>query len=80
MTELKQKSGYSFVYEGTDINTTKKVNVNATTLRQAVDQILEGQQVSYEIKDKNIIVSQKKNKGYHPYFHTGKKHCGHRDR
>ena len=37
MTELKQKSGYSFVYEGTDINTTKKVNVNATTLRQAVD-------------------------------------------
>lgn len=62
MTELKQKSGYSFVYEGTDINTTKKVNVNATTLRQAVDQILEGQQVSYEIKDKNIIVSQKKTK------------------
>ena len=59
MTELKQKSGYSFVYEGSDINVGKKVNVNANTVSQAVEQILAGQHVSYRINGKSIIVSKK---------------------
>lgn len=59
MTELKQKSGYSFVYEGSDINVGKKVNVNASTVSQAVEQILAGQNVSYRINGKSIIVSKK---------------------
>lgn len=58
MAELKQKSGYSFVLEAGDVNLSKKVSVNATTLQQAIEQILSGQNTSYEIKGKNIIVSK----------------------
>ena len=60
MTELKQKSGLSFVYEESDINTNQKVDVDATSLDQAVDQIFRGQNVSYEIKGKNIILQKTK--------------------
>lgn len=59
MTELRQKSGYSFVFESADVNTDKVVSVNAKDVKQAVEQILHGQNVSYEIKGKNIVVSQK---------------------
>lgn len=59
MTELKQKSGYSFVFEAGDVDTNKKVSVDATDLKQAIGQILERQSVSYEIKGKNIVISQK---------------------
>ena len=58
MTALKQKSGYSFVYEANDINTDKIVNVDAKTLNQAVTQILSGQDVSYEIKGKSIVIKK----------------------
>lgn len=56
MIELQSKSGYSFVYETADLNTKKEVSVNASQLEEAVKQILMGQDVSYEIKDKNIVV------------------------
>lgn len=63
MTELKQMSGYSFVYEADDLNTSKRVSINATTVNQAVDQILKGQEVTYEINGKNIIISRIRNAG-----------------
>lgn len=59
MTELKQQSGYSFVYEGSDINVTKTVSVNAGNLEQAIAQILEGQNVTYTIKGKSVVVSKR---------------------
>ncbi len=62
MTELRQKSGYSFVFESADVNTDKVVSVNAKDVKQAVEQILHGQNVTYEIKGKNIVVSQKAGK------------------
>ena len=58
MAELRQKSGYSFVFEAGDLNTQKIVSVNATNIKQAIEQILQGQNLSYEIKGKNIIVSK----------------------
>ena len=58
MAELRQKSGYSFVFEAGDLNTQKVVSVNATNIKQAIEQILQGQNLSYEIKGKNIIVSK----------------------
>lgn len=61
MAELKQKSGYSFVYEKNDVNTSKIVNVNATELKQAINQILVGQNVKHEIKGKSIVVSKVSN-------------------
>ena len=58
MTELREKSGYSFVFAASDVNTQKVVNVNAKDLKQAIGQILDGQNVSYQIKGKNIVVSK----------------------
>jgi len=55
---MKSSTGYSFVYAAGDIDTQKKVSVNATDLKQAVDQILAGQSLSYEIQGKNVIVSK----------------------
>ncbi|MCH3994203.1 MAG: TonB-dependent receptor [Prevotella sp.] len=56
MTELKQRTGYSFVYEGADLNTKKKISVNAQSLDAAVRQILYGQDAVYEIQGKSIII------------------------
>ena len=53
---VQKESGYSFVYISTDLNTKNKVNVKSTTLKEAVEQILHGQPVSYEIKGKNVVV------------------------
>ena len=58
MNELKKESGYSFVYVSGDINTNKQVTVKAKQLDDAIKQILDGQEVTYEIKGKNIVVKK----------------------
>lgn len=58
MTELREKSGYSFVFAAADVNTHKVINVNAKDLKQAIGQILDGQNLSYQIKGKNIVVAK----------------------
>ncbi len=58
ITELQTKSGYSFVYMADDIDTGKNVSVNASQLDDAIKQILKGQDVTYEIQGKNIIVKK----------------------
>lgn len=71
MTELKQKSGYSFVYEANDIQTEKSVSVDANTLKDAIEQILKDQNVSYEISGKNIIVRKKGTSGSNAMASSG---------
>ena len=56
MTELQAKSGYSFVYIAGDMDTDRKVSVDADQLQEAIKQILQGQQVTYEIQGKNVVV------------------------
>ncbi len=58
MTELQTKSGYSFVYIAGDLDTNRTVSVNAGELKDAVAQILKGQNVSYEIQGKNIVIKK----------------------
>lgn len=58
MSEIKDKSGYSFVYSTDDLNTSKQVTVKAEQLDDAIKQILDGQEVTYEIKGKNIIIKK----------------------
>lgn len=58
MTELQTKSGYSFVYIAGDVDTNRIVSINASRLKDAVAQILKGQNVSYEIQGKNIVVKK----------------------
>lgn len=60
--QLKQNSGYSFVFEVGDLDTRKLISVNANQrpVDEVVKQILKDQNVSYEIKDKNIVVTRAK--------------------
>lgn len=59
LSQLQHKCGYSFVYEVNDLNTNKRVNVKAESCEDAIAQVLKGQNVSYVIKDKNVIISRK---------------------
>ena len=56
MVQLKNTTGYSFVYEAGDVDTKRVVSVAATNLNTAVRQILSGQNLTYEIQGKNIVV------------------------
>ena len=58
MDALKKQSGYSFVFSSEDVDTKKKVSVDADDqkVEEVVRQILDGQSVMYEIKGKNIVV------------------------
>lgn len=58
MAELQTKSGYSFVYIAGDLDTDRTVSINASQLKDAVTQILKGQNVSYEIQGKNIVIKK----------------------
>lgn len=58
MAELQTKSGYSFVYIAGDVDTDRTVSINASQLKDAVAQILKGQNVSYEIQGKNIVIKK----------------------
>lgn len=59
MSELKKQTGYAFVYEASDLDVTQVITVNASDLKQAITQILSGQNAKYEIKGKKIVVSYK---------------------
>ncbi len=56
MAEFTLKSGYSFVFSSEDLDTKRKVNIEASQLDEAIKQILQGQYLSYEVKGKNIIL------------------------
>lgn len=47
------------MYIAGDVDTKKIVNIDAEQLQEVIEQILEGQNVSYEIKDKNIVIRKK---------------------
>ena len=47
------------MYIAGDLDTKKIVDIDAEQLQEVIEQILEGQNVSYEIKDKNIIIRKK---------------------
>lgn len=50
------RQGYSLVYQAGDLDTSKRIKVKANTLRKAVSQILAGQDVTYEISGKTVLV------------------------
>lgn len=58
MDELEKKSGYSFVFSSQDLDTQKRISVSADNddVRTVIQQILDGQNVTYDIQGKNIVV------------------------
>ena len=59
--QLKEQTGYSLMYAANDLDTRKVISVHATTLQEAVSQILSGQNVDWEIHGKSVVISKKKN-------------------
>lgn len=57
--QFKESTGYSFVYASSDVNDKKIVSVDAKNLKDAVEQILVGQDLTYSIQGKNIAISKK---------------------
>ncbi len=60
MELLKNQYGYSFVFESADVDTKKiiTVNVRNRSIEDAIQQILKGQDLTYEIRSKNIIIKK----------------------
>lgn len=56
MDATTQKSGYTFVYATSDLDTNKKVSIKATSIDDVIKQIINGQNATYEIKGKKIII------------------------
>ena len=54
--EQLQSEGYSLICHGGVLNMSHRVHVDASTLQQAVEQILDGQDVSYTVTGNKIIV------------------------
>ena len=61
METLKKEYEYSFVFESGDVNTQKIISIyiQNKTIDEAAKQILQGQDVEYEIRNKNIVVRKK---------------------
>lgn len=76
MTELRKQSGYSFVFEGGDVDTRRRVTVDAKSVRQAADQILASQDVSYTIQGKSIIVTGRRAKASESPQRTERRETG----
>lgn len=60
METLKEKKGISFVYETSDIDTSRKVKVDFETedINVPISQILEGQEVTFQIRGERVIVKK----------------------
>ena len=59
MESLSEQSGYTFFYQVGEVDTSKSVSLNAGKLEEAIEQILVGQDVRYEIQGNTIVVSKK---------------------
>lgn len=61
MNQLRQKTGYTFVFSSVDVNTARKVSVKASneSLGNVIEQILKGQKgIEYKIEEKNIVITK----------------------
>jgi TonB-linked SusC/RagA family outer membrane protein len=61
MEKLKKEYGYSFVFESGDLNTQQIISVSLQNkpIDDIIDNILQGQHVTYEIRNRNIIIHKK---------------------
>jgi iron complex outermembrane receptor protein len=58
---LKEKTGYSFVFEANDLDTKKIISVSANqkSIEEIVKQILVGQDADFKINGKSIIITKR---------------------
>lgn len=61
MDALKKTSGYVFVFSSVDVDTGKRISINANNadIKDVIDQILQGQKgLTYVVNNKTIVVKQ----------------------
>ena len=65
---IQKQNGYSFTFAASDLNTQKIITVTARNLpiEKVVEQILIGQNVSYTVQGKDIIIKKKSNQALIP--------------
>lgn len=77
LSKLQQTCGYSFVYEAKDLNTNKRVSVNASNCAEAIEQVLANQGVTYTLKGKTVVIakaSRKQNTPQHAQQANNQRH------
>lgn len=57
--EIREWSGYAFVWESQDVDTETVVSIDADKLETALDQLFKGQEVAYTIGGGTIVISRK---------------------
>lgn len=59
LKEIEKQTDYTFLYNDVKIDVNQKidVNVNSANLQEILDQILQGTEINYVIKDKQIVLS-----------------------
>lgn len=58
LTAITQATGYKFVYsDALEVKTLVTINCNNKDLRAVLDEILQGQKISYKIEGKNVALS-----------------------
>lgn len=59
--QIKKQSGFQFLYNNADVGKTKSItlNIKGVSLKEALDQCLNDQPLTYEILDKTIVVKLK---------------------
>ena len=61
--EIRQWSGCTFVWESSDMDTERTVSVHAGSLDEALAQVFHGQDVTWTVKGKTVIVSRRSEGG-----------------
>lgn len=75
---ITRQSGYSFFLETGDVDTRKKITIEVTgkPIREVLDLVLKGQQVTYEVRNKHIILTSTRKNDTHGITQTVKKITG----
>ncbi len=62
LKKIRAQSGFSFLYEDTDLANSKAVNVNFSnvSIDDALEKLFINQQLSYSIKDKTVVIKSSK--------------------
>lgn len=57
---IQEQTGYSFVYNSSDINPAEQVSLSLrnATLASALDRLFAGRGIGYTLKDKHIVLSR----------------------
>lgn len=56
IAKVKKATGYSFVFQSKEVDVNKKVELDASDIKTAVKQIAEGQNLTFEINGKTIVL------------------------